>query len=570
MLKKGLFTFIAYVLSIVYLHAQEGKPYYEGDYIRAVYFVFTNPLADSLAQKNVLVEVQRRFPVYAGWTLRFILLDAYLVRVEQLPEIENASYELRPVQSGEVEVILTLKLSGVAIKKSTKGGYIHDKTDFPNLYRDNKNLLTTKINVSQMVYANNDAWYGREDEMLNGNPLSDDPAGKGFTGWTEGWVSAGLYGITTVSAKNSMYLYGGASYIVSGSAGRELFTDKARVHGGFDDAYLGFLGTKTYGNGDRLTYNISAGRQQFSIGKGFIIRNTAANGDNRAALQLNPRWASDFLGLFSVKYNNLLLQLFHIDPDELPVVDSKTIIRGVNTEWGHSSSALLGFSVLHVPRSESNYFTPAGKVLGREGLWLYNLRYYGNRPPGVPGLLYKAEIAYERNANFSMGAWAGYGETGWDFSKAKGAPVLTYRFAYFSGDDPSTERFERWDPLLTGGNGEEWVLGANHFKIVQNSNMVVHKLQLSYRLSSKFQIVPQLLFMSAAQQNNIGGNPALSYMPKKAYGYEANVSWKYFLSRRWYVHGHLAYTAPGAGVQEALTNTRSWFSAMAFFRYSIF
>jgi hypothetical protein len=406
--------------------------------------------------------------------------------------------------------------------------------------------------------------------MLKGNPLANNPAGKGYTGWVEGWASAGLYGITTLSARQSMYMYGGLSYIVSGSVGREIFTDQSRFYGGFDDAFVGFLGTKAYKKGHRLTYNVSAGRQQFSIGKGFIIRNTASNGDERAALQLNPRWAADFLGLFSVKFDNFLLQAFQIDPDELPVVDSKTIIRGINAELGDKTSNLIGVSVLHVPKSQSNYYTPAGEVLGRQGLWLYNLRFYGNKPPGVPGPLYRAEIAYERNSNFLMGAFAGYGEIGWDFTKSRGTPVLTYRFAYFSGDDPATQKYERWDPLLTGGNGEEWILGANHFKIVQNSNLIVNKLQASYQVTKKFQLVPQFLYMVAAQHNNIGGNPALSYMPKKAFGYEANVSWKYFLSRRWYFHGHFACTVPGAGVKEILTDTRAWFSTMLFFRYSIF
>ena len=570
MFKKLTITAIACILATVNIYAQEGKAFYEGENIHAVYFVFSNPLADSLAQKNLQVEVERKFPIYPRSALRTILLDAYIVRIRQMPEIENASYELRPAQSGDIDIILTIKLAERAKKKGEKGGILSGKKDFPNLYSDNKSLLTSKFTLSEMLYTNNNAWYGRDDEMLKGNPLANHPAGKGYTGWVEGWASAGLYGITTLSARQNMYLYGGVSYIISGSAGREIFTDQSRFHGAFDDAFLGFVGTKAYKSGHRLTYNISAGRQQFSIGKGFIIRNTASNGDERAALQLNPRWAADFLGLFSVKYDNIVLQAFQVDPDELPVVDSKTIIRGINAEWGDKTSDLVGISVLHVPKSRSNYYTPAGEVLGRQGLWLYNLRYYSTRPPGVPGLLYRAEIAYERNSNFNMGAFAGYGEIGWDFSKSKGTPVLTYRFAYFSGDNPGTQRYERWDPLLTGGNGEEWVLGANHFKIVQNSNLMVNKLQASYQVTKQFQLVPQLLYLVAAQNNNIGGNPALGYMPKKEFGYEANLSWKYFLSRRWYFHGHFAYTVPGAGVKEVLTDTRPWFSAMLFFRYSIF
>ena len=75
---------------------------------------------------------------------------------------------------------------------------------------------------------------------------------------------------------------------------------------------------------------------------------------------------------------------------------------------------------------------------------------------------------------------------------------------------------------------------------------------------------------TAAQYNNIGGNPALSNLSNKEYGYEFNISAKYFPSKKWYWHGHLAYTIPGEGAKLALNNTaKPWLSAMVFFRYSL-
>jgi hypothetical protein len=287
-------------------------------------------------------------------------------------------------------------------------------------------------------------------------------------------------------------------------------------------------------------------------------------------LQLNPRWAADYLGLASLRYNNFLLQVFQLDPDELNVIDTRTLIRGVNVEWGDGYSNQIGFTVMDVPRSSFNYYTPLGEILGRKGLRVYNIRYYGNKPPGVTGLFYKGELAYERNTDFSMSAFAGYAELGWSFAKSPGTPTVRYRYAYFSGDNPNTERFERWDPLLTGGNAETWVIGANHFKVVQNSNIIVHQLQANIRPLPKIELVPQALFMYAAQNNNIGGNPALGYMPQKEYGYEFNITVKYFHTRRWYWHAQMAYTNPGAGVKEALGNyAKPWFSAMIFFRYEL-
>lgn len=562
--------FLFFFLGLKIGFAQESGNYLEGENIQSVFIEFENPLEDTQQQSSLLAKVNMLFPVYPQSTVRTILLDAYTAKVKQLPEVENAFYEVRPSLTGDITVTLKIKLSDTLKDKPAKSGALIGGKDFPILYMDNKSLLTSRIAMAEMLYSNNNSWYGRDDAMLNGNPLVDGPAGKGYTGWVEGWASAGIYGITTLSSKSNVYLYGGANLIMSGTAGRELFTDVSRIHTGFDDAYVGFFGVKSFLNGNLLSYNFSVGRQQFTIGNGFIIRNTASNGGDRAGLQLNPRWAADYLGLATIKYNNLMLQVFQINPDELPIIDSRTVMNGFNTEYGINLGHKVGFTYLNVSRSDFGYYTPTGDVFRRNGLNLYNIRYYKNLTQGKPGLLIKTEVAHETNSNFKMSAFAGYGEIGWSFAKAKASPTFMYRFSYFSGDDANTTTFERWDPLLTGGNGEDWVLGANHFKIVQNSNLIAHKIQGSLRLSKKIELVPQYFYFLAANNNNVGGNPALSYMPQKAYGQEVNLTWKYFHSRKWYFHGHFAQTIPGTGVKEALGgDAKSWFSAMLFFRYSL-
>ena len=98
-------------------------------------------------------------------------------------------------------------------------------------------------------------------------------------------------------------------------------------------------------------------------------------------------------------------------------------------------------------------------------------------------------------------------------------PPLSYRLSYFSGDDPDTETYERWDPLLSGGNGEQWVQGANHFKVVQDSNVIAQRLQASLRPLPTVELVPQFWLFKADSRNNIGGNPALTFLSDDDYGY---------------------------------------------------
>jgi hypothetical protein len=169
-----------------------------------------------------------------------------------------------------------------------------------------------------------------------------------------------------------------------------------------------------------------------------------------------------------------------------------------------------------------------------------------------------------------MFATAGYGEIGYSFADSAWAPAISYRLGYFSGDDPDTDTYERWDPLYSGGNGEQWVQGANHFKIVQDSNVIAHRIQGRFRPLPRVEVVPQLWLFQADSLNNIGGNPALSTLSARTYGYEINTTVKWFASQNWYVHGHMAYTIPGEAAQEALDDkAEDWFSVMLFVRYAL-
>ena len=334
---------------------------------------------------------------------------------------------------------------------------------------------------------------------------------------------------------------------------------------------------RTDEKGNRLAFNFSAGRQRFTLANGFLIANTAANGQDRAALQANARWASDLLVLGQVAYNSTRLEAFYLDPDELPVIDTNTALAGVNLEARPIPGLMTAASYVTAVQSDYNYFSPTAKIIGtRDGLNVYDARFtYTPKPLSQPGPFFGAEAAIQTHRDFDMFATAGYGEVGYSFVDTKWSPSISYRLGYFSGDDPDTEAYQRWDPLFSGGNGEQWVQGANHFKVVQDSNVIAQRIQARFRPSPQVELVPQLWLFRADSLNNIGGNPALTFLDNKEYGYEANVTVKWFASRNWYVHGHLAYTVPGEGAREGIEQAPGggkaddWFSAMLFVRYSL-
>lgn len=350
-----------------------------------------------------------------------------------------------------------------------------------------------------------------------------------------------------------------------------MFTDKTRTFTGIEDAYIGLVGGETSADGNRLSYNLSVGRQRFMLANGFLIANTAANGGERAALQANARWAADLLVHGRVRYNTTLFEVFYLDPDELPLIDSETAYARANLEFQPSPNLNVGLNYVTSPNSKLGYFDPVGGVAGtREGLEVFDARFtYAPNGSGALGLFFGGEYAVRRNRNFDMDARAGWAEIGYGFADAKWSPTISYRISSFSGDDPNTGTYERWDPLLSGGTGEQWVQGANHFKVVQDSNVIAHRLQARFRPSPKVELVSQFWAFYADQQNNIGGNPALSTLSSDTYGYEANLTAKWFVNRNTYVHGHIAYTVPGSATKNALGGDASdWLSAMMFVRYA--
>lgn len=537
---------------------------YEGEIIQSIKFNFSNLPKDTILSRNVRQTVENKFKIYPQTQYSSFMTSYYLSQVNQYQFVTKVDLEIEPSQQGSgLNIIINVELSPDKVAAAVK------KTEsFPALLVTDRLFLTSKFAASQMAYSNNNAWFAQPDIVLNGNPLVDNPVGRGYTAWLEGFASAGVYGIAKVIPKANIHIYAGANYLASFSAGPELFTNQSRFYADIEEAYAGFVGGGRTDNGHNYKYGALYGRKQFVLGDGFLLINTSMNGSNRAALQLNPRWAARNLLQFGFSYDRLTFQAFRLEPNELPILNSHTVINGLNLELGNRERMLLGASFLQVPQSNFKYYFPDGSIQTRKGLQVYNLRLFRSAAPGRGGLFFKVEGAYERNPNFDMSAFAFYGEAGWNFAHTSGNPSISYRFAMFSGDNPDSKSFNRWDALYTGGNGEQWVQGSNMYKMVQNSNELSHRVQFIISPARKLQLVTQLWLFYAPQTMNLGGNPALSIMKSKFYGSELNLTLKYFKSRNWYFHLNTAYTIPGGAIRDVVPGTLNWFCLSAFARYS--
>ncbi len=416
--------------------AQSPSPGAAQERLESIEVTLDNPSPDAALNRRIIDQIRSGLSLFPGETFDRTQAEVQLARVRRTTMVSGTRIEVEPGRTGGVAVLIRATLASSAAAAEGRGALISGRaSDLPVLYDKNGTYLRMRLEGIGMYYGNHNAWYGQPGRLLAGNPLvSGRPAGRGYGGWMEGFVHAGLYGITPLG--ESLSVYGGVSGIYSASAGRELFTDRTRGFLGIEDAFIGLVGGATLPSGDRLVVNASFGRQRFGIGDGFLIANTASNGGERAALQSNPRWAADRLALLQARWNNLKIEAFHLDPDELREVDSKTKIVGLNVEARLAGSLTMGATALYVPSSNYKYYT-ATEVLSREGLQVFDARLRWQPNPAGAGLFLAAEAALQRNNRIDMRAFGWTAELGYSFGDAlPWSPTVSYRYASFTGTIP--------------------------------------------------------------------------------------------------------------------------------------
>lgn len=212
----------------------------------------------------------------------------------------------------------------------------------------------------------------------------DQPRGEisGDAQWGEGYLKPALSWEYNTAGAGA--LYGGVAAVGSltvadGDAGG--FSDGGDSKISLESLYggwrSGFLLAESLGGG---TLDLSAGRQNFRVGDGFLIWNGDFRTNDDGAYWLSPRTAFNFAGLARVDTRPLGGQLFYLRGagDQ-----GNTERAGVNLDYGLSAVALgeagaLGATYLRItdvdPRFQAD--TP------RDGMQLATVRLNDVRVPG--------------------------------------------------------------------------------------------------------------------------------------------------------------------------------------------
>ncbi|MCE2921324.1 MAG: alginate export family protein [Roseomonas sp.] len=501
-----------------------------------------------------------------GSTFNAVVADAALGRVRALPGLRDAAYHLtfQPA-TGTLRLVLLLS-PGTPGTEAPKGILAGQGIEgFPTLWRDDRSLLRFTLNGGLGAFSDSNPWFGQPLAFTQRNPLVQNPALGAQTGsrasWFESYVEYGIGGATRI-VSSDFYVYGAVSSVAVQATGQDIFRGDTRTSNSLEKLYAGVI----YAPQDQdLRVNASVGRQNFTLNDGFLIAQYGAqwNAGPRPGIYLAPRTTHDMAAITTIRTGKWLATGFWLDPNEYEPLESRTQVVGGNLRYNATQSFYTDVTALYVPNSNATYYLPSGSALGREGLRTIAGHVRWADAAIVPGLWLEGELAHQSNENFPMSAWAGYSTAGYLARNLPWTPSLSYRYASFSGDNPATSRYERFDTLYSGGLNE-WLQGITVNKALNQSNRTTHRVRFNVTPSEATNLTLDWFLHRAEQLNNRGGNPALAQLGSHDLGQEWQFVLRTPLSRGLYFVGVASVALPGEAIRQAAGGaTRPWSSLQA-------
>ena len=376
-----------------------------------------------------------------------------------------------------------------------------------------------------------------------------DPSGNLSDDWAESFVKPAL-SASFVTGRSEVYskvsVVGERTFAAPPSlVGEEASSFQV------EDLHIGWRSGKTLGTENLLDFSV--GREQYKLGHGLILWDGAGEGGSRGGFWSNARKAWQFAAVARVKPKNHTFEAFYLDRDEVPESDSGTTLFGGNYEFALGDKSTFGATYLKF--NADKLVRPL-----RDGMNVFNARAY----TGVSNFSFEGEYVHEDNGDlFSSSAWMA--QVGYEFSGMGWKPKVSYRYAAFEGDDPTTPKKEGFDSLLPGfydwGTWWQGEIAGEYF--LSNSNLTSSQVRLHltpsdsvsgglmgflFRLDEPAALAPQVTSKDVAFEVD---------------GY---CDWK--LNKAFTLSLVAAFADPKGAIQQAYNRTKTFAYGMAYIAYS--
>jgi hypothetical protein len=393
------------------------------------------------------------------------------------------------------------------------------------------------------------------DNSLYTDPKPDDSSGDLSDDWMEGSIKAGLSG--EYALKNASRIYAKASFVGERTYGAAptLVGEDASSYD-VEDLYIGWRSGTSLGNLGEDALDFTVGRTQYRLGHGMLLWDGSSEGGTRGGYWTNARKAFEFAAIGRFKPGAHTVEGFYLDRDELSGSDSDSKLWGVNYEYAFGEDTTLG--VTYMKWSADPNLRPE-----RDGLDVYNARAFTAPFPNFKALSFEAEYAQEDNgAALDSTAWnvlvAYQLDTVW-------TPKISYRYAFFEGDDPATPENEAFDGLFTGfydwGTWWQGEIAGEYF--VSNSNLISHELRVHTKPNDAIGTGLILFDFIADQPASLG--PGVT---SDEVGYELDWYMDWAINDNFIVSFVAAVAEPGDAVEQSSGRTDTLSYGMVFVAYS--
>jgi hypothetical protein len=381
-----------------------------------------------------------------------------------------------------------------------------------------------------------------------------DPSGNLSDNWFEGYLKPALSGSIALGESE---LYGKISGVGERTYGAppSLVGESASSFKQ-EDLYIGWRSGKSFSNSDHL-FDFTAGRAPYTIGHGFLIWDGAGEGGSRGGFWSNARKAWQYAAIGRFKPKNHTFEGFYLDRDELPENDSGTRLTGVNYEYAPGENSTFGATYAKV-------YARRNILPLRDGMNVYNLRAYTAPFSGLSDLSFEAEYAYENNRSLmNSTAWTVQGA--YKLSKVAWTPKLSYRYAFFEGDNPNTVRNEAFDPLFLGfydwGTWWQGEIAGEYF--LANSNNVSHQARIHMSPSDSLGWGVMGYWFRVPQPATFGDGATSSNV---AFEFDSYLDWK--INKNFTLSVVGAFADPHQAAQQAFHRTDNFAYGMVYIAYS--
>jgi hypothetical protein len=498
----------------------------------------------SAQDEAALAAVRKLAAELEGEPFSAIATRRVVQRMEREAAVRRVEYRLLP--QGANALRLQFLVDAAPAEDTDKGlpeGVLTGAlSDFPILYKDERSLFTAIVAGGLGAYSDGNAWFGNPELFLN--PQGYLPGSR--TSWTEGSVELGG-GFATQLGDSPVYAFGALTGMKTWTLGADIFRDDDRDFDAIEKAYAGLLYADP---ASRSFAKLGIGRQTFTLNDGFLVNlvRGSVNAGDRGASYLGPRLTNEFSVLADGRFGPWGFHLFYIDPSELDGSDTETTFLGGNLRHRFNDDLSLDGTLMTIPSSETDSITADGSAVPRQGLNTAAAHVLWKNL-GVDGVFLESELGHQWNPGHDVSAWAGYGTIGYIAREAAWTPSISYRYALFSGDDPETEAFERWDTLLSTGLGI-WLQGISFGKIVSNSNLATHRIQFNVAPVETLNVTFDYHKLTLPQPDDTRANRVPGALGSADLGQEFTLSARWAINRNLYLQGVASYAVPGEALKD--------------------